>query len=77
MAIGITVHPEIRMETWSIPMMCEEDKEWTDNTWIVEHLRHLANKIESENPRIYSIGVVSDAQYKIPCLNIEIFETSK
>ena len=78
MALGITKVGE--MVRWEIPLMQGDlppvfNNDWTDNTWIVDHLRMLANKIESNNPRIHNIGLMTDCQYKSPRLYIEFYET--
>jgi hypothetical protein len=78
MALGITKSDVLTK--WEIPLM-EGDlppdriNDWTDNSWIVEHLRHLADKIEKENPRIVFIGLSTDRQYKCPKLYVELFES--
>jgi len=44
------------------------------NSWLVEHLRQLADKIEEENPRAINIGLRTDCQYKCPKLYLELYE---
>ena len=75
MGLGITKADNI-MTKWEIPLMKgdlppDEINDWKDNSWLVEHLRQLANKIENENPRIINIGLRTDCQYKTPQLFIE------
>lgn len=70
MGLGVTfdgVH-----ETWDIPVKHVNDPEWKDNTWIVQHLRQLADKIEQENPEIYAVGMRTTVQYG-PSFYIEVF----
>ncbi len=61
--------------TYNIPLVGSKDSRWVDNTWIVEHLRQLADTIEEEQPRIYRVGIDMDAQYKSPALFLECFES--
>ena len=71
MGIGITNKND--MIEWSMPLMSAlNDPDWEDNSWIIEHLRHLASKIEKENPRIYSISLDMDVNYKCPNLTLKI-----
>lgn len=77
MALGITKTPTLT--NWEIPLMQgdlppDQINDWQDNSWIVEHLRMLADKIESDKPRIINIGLRTDCQYKSPKLYIELFE---
>lgn len=77
MALGITKQ-EI-MTKWEIPLMAGDlppDKinNWNDNSWLIEHLRQLADKIEKENPKIINIGFSTDCQYKSPRLYLEFYE---
>lgn len=74
MAIGIKDNGTTTL--WKIPLLCYEDEEY-NNTWLVDHLRQLANKIEKEKPTIYSIGIKMDINYKVPDLLIEIFPNIK
>ena len=50
-------------EVWSIPFFAGQDENWEDNSWLVEHLRQLANEIEEKNPRIMEIGVRQPCRY--------------
>lgn len=59
----------------SIPLMGGYDKNWNDNSWIVEHLRHLADTIEDEQLKIMDIGIEMGVAYKIPNLYVKAFET--
>jgi len=44
-----------------------------DNSWLVEHLRQLADHIERTQPKIYKIGLDVSTQYGAS-LNIEHFQ---
>lgn len=55
MALGI--HKNGSMVVYELPLFGSDDAEWKDNTWICEHLRQLANKIEDTDFKIISIGV--------------------
>lgn len=63
------------LNKYSIPMVGGKDSRWADNSWLVEHLRHLADTIEKEQPKIYRVGIEMDAQYKVPALMLEYFES--
>jgi hypothetical protein len=53
--------------TYSIPLK-PEDKQWT-----IDHLRMLANKLESDpGSSIYSVALETDRQYCVPILKMEI-----
>lgn len=71
MAIGIETGKVF--ETWSIPIHKWKDDEWRDNTWLVDHLRQLADKIESENPSIYAVSIKTNHQYG-PSIELDIFK---
>lgn len=77
MGLGITKSDV--MTKWEIPLMSgdlppDHINDWSDNTWMVEHLRQLANKIEEENPKIINIGLRINCQYKTPQLYLELYE---
>ncbi len=77
MGLGIT--KEGVYTKWEIPLMQgdlppDNINDWSDNSWLVEHLRQLADKIENEKPRIINIGFRTDCQYKAPQLYLELFE---
>lgn len=55
--MGLGIHKNSSMVVYELPLVCNEDSEWSDNTWICEHLRQLADKIESTDFRIVSIGM--------------------
>lgn len=55
MALGI--YKNSSMVVYELPLASNEDHEWKDNTWICEHLRQLADKIESTDFHIISIGM--------------------
>lgn len=75
MALGITKTKSLTI--WELPLVGYGDDTWKDNTWIAEHLHQLANKIEKENPKIYSIGIKYVSQYKSPTLVVELFENEE
>lgn len=60
---------------WEIPLVQGDgtSNDWKDNTWIVEHLRQLADKIEEDNPSLYSISLNTGVQHG-PMLQLELFE---
>lgn len=73
MGIGIEKTPVFTI--WDVPLMGHsEDKSWSDNTWLVDQLRQLADMVERDDPNIYSIGLKSNHQYNAPTLVIEFFE---
>lgn len=77
MALGIiksdtTTRWEILLTQGDLPP--DEINNWNDNTWIIGHLRQLADKIEKENPRIINVGLYTDCQYKSPRLYLEFYE---
>ncbi len=74
--MGLSIEKSKVFTKWEIPLMQgdlppDNINNWKDNSWIVEHLRQLADKIEKENPRIINIGFNTDCQYKSPKLYIE------
>lgn len=62
MALGI--HKDGSLTVYSVLLVGMGDKDWKDNTWICEHLRHLATKIEQSNFKIFSIGVEMNPNYE-------------
>lgn len=77
MALGIEKNGTLTK--WCIPLMKgdlspDDINDWSDNSWMVEHLRQLADEIERENPRIIKIGLETDCQYKSPNLYIDLYE---
>ncbi len=77
MGIGIT--KDNVYTKWEIPLVQgelsrDDINDWSDNSWIVEHLRQLANKIERENPKIINIGLRTDYHYKAPQLCLDVIE---
>ena len=72
--MALSIEHEPTLDKWSIPLFGQRDEEWKDNTWIVGHLRQLADKIEEEEPKIYTVSIELDAQYKIPFLTIRSFK---
>jgi len=80
--MGLSIEKTNTLTKWEIPLQKGdlppvEINDWNDNSWLVEHLRQLADKIESENPRIINIGMRTDCQYKAPKLYIELYERNK
>ena len=71
MAIGIDRGSVF--DIWDIPLIGGGDNAWSDNSWIVEHLRGLADKIEKESPNIYHIGIGTDKGYRVPMLSLKVF----
>lgn len=55
--MGLGIHKDKSMTVYTLPLIGMGDKMWNDNTWICEHLRQLANKIEETEFNIFSIGV--------------------
>lgn len=77
MALEITKQNDITK--WEIPLMKgdlapDDINDWEDNSWIIEHLRALADKIEREDPKIINMGIEINPQYKTPQLYIEFYE---
>jgi hypothetical protein len=77
--MGLAIINSETLITWEIPLVYgdlppDNINEWDDNSWMVEHLRQLADKIEKENPRIINIGLRMNCQYKCPNLYIELYE---
>ena len=71
--MGIGINKNKGFEEWETPLIGFRDYEWSDNTWIVDHLRQLADKIEAEAPKIYDIGVKLNSNYKSPILVLTCF----
>jgi len=71
--MGLGIETNGIYKEYSIPLFSDQDKDWEDNTWITEHLRHLADKIEEDNIKIYEVRMDFDRQYKIPNLVIVTF----
>lgn len=71
--MGIGIDKFELYEIWDIPLIGNVPADWNDNTWIVQHLRQLANKIESENPKILHIGLKTDYNNHNPILEIKTF----
>lgn len=68
--MGLGIETTGIYKTYSIPLFGLDDPEWKDNTWICEHLRHLARKIEEDNINICAIEIGFNRQYKSPNLVI-------
>lgn len=73
MGLGITIGD--CMTEFSVPLRHMDDVEMRDNSWLVEHLRQLADKIEQTNPKIYKVGIEHNVQYG-PALYVECFTSS-
>lgn len=77
--MGLSITKSTTLTKWEIPLMKGDlppidINNWEDNSWIIEHLRQLADKIEAESPRIINIGLKTDCQYKSPKLYLELYE---
>jgi hypothetical protein len=55
--MGLGIHKDGSMVVYELPLVGNEDHKWDDNTWICEHLRQLADKIETTDFQIISIGM--------------------
>jgi len=80
--MGLSIEKTSTLTTWEIPLQTGDlapidINDWDDNSWMVEHLRQLADKIESENPRIINIGMRINCQYKTPILRVDLYERRK
>ena len=54
---------------YKIPLIKDgDDIEWKDTSWLIEYLRHLANKLEKKEFEVYRTGIEKDAQDKTPQL---------
>jgi len=54
---------------YDMPLIGNED--WSDNTWIVQHLHQLADEIERSNLKISNIGISYSGKNNIPNLFVE------
>lgn len=77
--MGLAITKTSTVTIWEIPLQQGDlspgyINNWEDNSWLIEHLRQLADKIEEEDPRILKIGLRTDCQYKCPNLYLELFE---
>jgi phage FluMu protein Com len=55
--MGLGIHKDGSMTVYSLPLIGGEgDTKWKDNTWLIEHLRQLACKIDESHMQIVSIG---------------------
>ena len=73
MALGI--NEDGSMTVYSVPLMGGGDNKWEDNTWLTEHLRQLARKIEESHMRIVSVGTETiNATEPIPNLVVKGYE---
>lgn len=61
--MGLGIEKSGIYTTYSIPFFSGDDANWEDNTWLVQHLRQLAGKIEEMKPRIVSVGLHQLAGY--------------
>jgi len=80
--MGLSIQKTSSLTKWEIPLQHgdlppDQINDWKDNSWLVEHLRQLADKIESEQPRIINIGMRTDCQYKCLQLYLELYEREK
>jgi len=77
--MALSIETTDTLTIWEIPLMHGDlppihINDWDDNSWIVEHLKQLASKIEEENPKIINIGLRINSQYKSPMLYVELYE---
>jgi len=63
--------------TYDIPLVGMKDGNWEDNSWMVEHLRHLADKIEESQIKIHHVGIEVGPNYKIPNLVVKGYDRRK
>lgn len=74
MAIGIISKRD--EEQWQVPLIRgthpAKSEDISDNEYIVEHLRHLANKIEREQPKIRSISLIVHLGLETTELNLDV-----
>lgn len=70
--MALSIEKGTSCELWSVPVAAYGDNDWSDNTWLVDHLRMLADKIEQENPKIYAVSIRSTIQYA-PTICVEVF----
>lgn len=80
--MALSIENSTTLTKWEIPLQKgdlppNEINDWDDNSWLIEHLRQLADKIEAENPRVINIGLRTDCQYKCPKLYLELYERRK
>jgi len=61
--MALSIESNNIFETWSIPLASNTDPQWKDNSWLVEHLRQLADKIENVDPQIYTFSIEASSQY--------------
>ena len=69
--MGIGIVKENTITKYEIPLRSINDHNWDDNSWIIGHLRQLADTIEKNNFDIYSIGIEMNHQYNAPTLIIK------
>jgi hypothetical protein len=72
MALGI--HNDGIHTIYEIPLNSSNDKKWNDRSWLIEHLRLLADKLEETKFEVYIVGIEMDSQYKTPNLFIKGWE---
>ena len=73
--MGLGIHKDSSLVVYELPLIGAGDSKWKDNTWICEHLRQLANKIENTDFQILSIGVETRNNNEvIPQIVIKGFE---
>lgn len=68
--MALSIEKQGIFKEYSIPLFGNQDPDWEDNTWIVGHLRQLADTIERDKLKIFKVSIDIDANYKIPMLNI-------
>jgi len=74
--MGLGIHKDGSMTVYTVPLIGGQgDDEWKDNTWLTEHLRQLARKIEDSRMKIISIGTqTTNATGAIPELIVKGYE---
>jgi len=74
--MGLGIHKEDSLTVYTVPLIGGQgDDGWTDNTWLTEHLRQLARKIEDSRMNIISIGTqTTNCTGAIPELVVKGFE---
>lgn len=72
--MGLELEKNNGLTTYTVPLFSKEDKNWEDNTWLVEHLRVLANKIEERNIKVSDIGIEMSSKHKNPSIVVKGIE---
>jgi hypothetical protein len=72
--MGLGIHSDGIHTVYEIPLNSGHDEKWNDRSWLIEHLRQLADKLEETKFEVYVVGIEMDAQYKTPKLFIKGWE---